>query len=97
MVDGFVITGGKPLNGVIEVSGAKNAALPIIIATLIEKGKYTIKNVPNLSDIRVLFKLLESLGLKVTKIGDHEYEILNNGITNNKAEYEIVKKMRASF
>lgn len=97
MVDGFVITGGKPLNGVIEVSGAKNAALPIIIATLIEKGKYTIKNVPNLSDIRVLFKLLESLGLKVTKIGDHEYGILNNGITNNKAEYEIVKKMRASF
>lgn len=97
MVDGFVITGGKSLNGVIEVSGAKNAALPIIIATLIEKGKYTIKNVPNLSDIRVLFKLLESLGLKVTKIGDHEYEILNNGITNNKAEYEIVKKMRASF
>ena len=97
MVDGFVITGGKPLNGVIEVSGAKNASLPIIIATLIEKGKYTIKNVPNLSDIRVLFKLLESLGLKVTKIGDHEYEILNNGITNNKAEYEIVKKMRASF
>lgn len=97
MVDGFVITGGKPLNGVIEVSGAKNAALPIIIATLIEKGEYTLKNVPNLSDIRVVFTLLESLGLKIEKLSEHEYKIINNGIKNNKAEYEIVKKMRASF
>lgn len=97
MVDGFVITGGKPLNGVIEVSGAKNAALPIIIATLIEKGEYILKNVPNLSDIRVLFTLLESLGLKVEKLDKNEYKIINDGIKNNKAEYEIVKKMRASF
>lgn len=97
MVDGFVITGGKPLNGTIEVSGAKNAALPIIIATLIEKGEYILKNVPNLSDIRVLFTLLESLGLKVEKLDKNEYKIINNGITNNKADYEIVKKMRASF
>ena len=97
MVDGFVITGGKPLNGVIEVSGAKNAALPIIIATLIEKGEYILKNVPNLSDVRVLFTLLESLGLKVEKLDKNEYKIINDGIKNNKAEYEIVKKMRASF
>lgn len=97
MVDGFVITGGKSLNGVIEVSGAKNAALPIIIATLIEKGEYILKNVPNLSDIRVLFTLLESLGLKVEKLDKNEYKIINDGIKNNKAEYEIVKKMRASF
>ena len=82
MVDGFIITGGKPLNGTIEVSGAKNAALPIIIATLIEKGEYLLKNVPNLSDIRVLFKLLESLGLKVEKKGEHEYKIINDGIKN---------------
>ena len=97
MVDGFIITGGKELNGEIEVSGAKNAALPIIIATLIEKGEYVLKNVPNLSDIRVVFKLLESLGLSVEKIDNNTYKIINNGITNNKAEYEIVKKMRASF
>ncbi|VWL84781.1 UDP-N-acetylglucosamine 1-carboxyvinyltransferase [Oceanivirga miroungae] len=97
MVDGFVITGGKELNGEIKVSGAKNAALPIIIACLIEKGKYTLKNVPNLSDIRVLFTLLEDLGLKVNKIEDEAYEIINDGIKKNKAEYDIVKKMRASF
>lgn len=97
MVDGFVITGGKELNGEIKVSGAKNAALPIIIACLIEKGKYIIKNVPNLSDIRVLFSLLEDLGLKVNKLDKETYEIINEGIKKNKAEYDIVKKMRASF
>ncbi|WP_156286576.1 UDP-N-acetylglucosamine 1-carboxyvinyltransferase [Oceanivirga salmonicida] len=97
MVDGFVITGGNELNGEIVVSGAKNAALPIIIATLIEKGEYTLNNVPNLSDIRVLFKLLGDLGLKINKLGDNSYQIINEGIKKNKAEYDIVKKMRASF
>ena len=51
MVDGFKIKGKTPLNGIIRVSGAKNAALPIIIATLVSKGEYTLKNVPNLRDI----------------------------------------------
>lgn len=97
MVDGFIITGKNPLNGKITVSGAKNAALPIIIAALIEKGTYILNNVPNLSDIRVLFSLLEDLGLKVNKISNNSYEIINNGIKKNKAEYDIVKKMRASF
>ncbi len=97
MVDGFVITGGNELNGEITVSGAKNAALPIIIATLIEKGTYTLNNVPNLSDIRVLFSLLTDLGLKINKLGENSYEIINDGIKKNKAEYDIVKKMRASF
>ncbi|WP_068448898.1 UDP-N-acetylglucosamine 1-carboxyvinyltransferase [Caviibacter abscessus] len=97
MVDGFVITGGNELNGEIAVSGSKNAALPIIIATLVEKGEYIIDNVPNLLDIRVLIKLLEDLGLKVEKLTDSSYKIINNGITKNRAEYEIVKQMRASF
>lgn len=97
MVDGFVITGGNSLNGEIEVSGSKNAALPIIIATLVEKGEYIIDNVPNLLDIRVLIKLIEELGLKVEKLTDNSYKIINNGITKNCAEYEIVKQMRASF
>ena len=95
MVDGFVITGGEPLNGEITVSGSKNAALPIIIATLVEKGEYIIDNIPNLLDIRVLFKLLEDLGLKVEKLDNNCYKIINNGITKNRAEYEIVKQMRA--
>ena len=97
MVDGFKITGRNPLNGVIRVSGAKNAALPIVIATLVEKGEYILRNVPNLRDIRILMKLLEDLGMEVEKLDETSYKIINNGIKRNEASYEIVKKMRASF
>ena len=54
MVEAFKVTGGKEISGILEVEGAKNAALPIMIATLIEKGTYILKNVPNLMDIRTL-------------------------------------------
>ncbi|MFR1675904.1 MAG: UDP-N-acetylglucosamine 1-carboxyvinyltransferase [Fusobacterium sp.] len=97
MVEAFKVTGGKEISGVLEVEGAKNAALPIMIATLIEKGTYVLKNVPNLMDIRTLVKLLESLGLKIEKLDDHTYKIVNEGLTNLVAGYELVKKMRASF
>ena len=97
MVEGFKIEGGRELDGIIEVSGAKNAALPIVIATLVEKGEYILNNVPNLRDIRVLFQLLEDFGLIVEKIGDNSYKITNNGFKRNEASYEIVKQMRASF
>lgn len=97
MVEGFKIEGGRELNGIIEVSGAKNAALPIVIATLVEKGEYILNNVPNLRDIRVLFQLLEDFGLVVEKLGDNSYKITNNGFKRNEASYEIVKQMRASF
>ncbi len=97
MVDGFRIKGKMPLNGIIKVSGAKNAALPIIIATLVAKGEYTLKNVPNLRDIRVLMKLLEDLGMETEKLDDTTYKIKNNGFKRNEASYEIVKQMRASF
>ena len=97
MVDGFKIKGKTPLNGIIRVSGAKNAALPIIIATLVSKGEYTLKNVPNLRDIRILMKLLEDLGMETQKLDDSTYKIVNNGFKRNEASYEIVKQMRASF
>ena len=97
MVEAFKVTGGKEISGVLEVEGAKNAALPIMIGTLIEKGTYILKNVPNLMDIRTLVKLLESLGLKIEKLDDHTYKIVNEGLTNLVAGYELVKKMRASF
>ncbi|BBM36709.1 UDP-N-acetylglucosamine 1-carboxyvinyltransferase [Pseudoleptotrichia goodfellowii] len=97
MVDGFKIKGKTPLNGTIKVSGAKNAALPIIIATLVARGEYTLKNVPNLRDIRILMKLLEDLGMKTEKVDETTYKIINNGFKRNEASYEIVKQMRASF
>lgn len=97
MVDGFRIKGKTPLNGVIRVSGAKNAALPIIIATLVAKGEYILKNVPNLRDIRVTMRLLEDLGMETEKLDDNTYKIVNNGFKRTEASYEIVKQMRASF
>lgn len=96
-MQGFKIEGKNELNGIINVSGAKNAALPIIIATLLEKGEYILKNVPNLKDIRVLFTLLEDFGMKVENLGNDTYKIINNGFKRNEASYEIVKQMRASF
>ena len=97
MVDGFRIKGKTPLNGIIKVSGAKNAALPIIIATLVAKGEYILKNVPNLRDIRVTMRLLEDLGMQTEKLDDNSYKIINNCFKRNEASYEIVKQMRASF
>ena len=97
MVDGFKIKGKTPLNGVIKVSGAKNAALPIIIATLVSKGEYILKHVPTVRDIRILMKLLEDLGMETQKLDDTTYKIVNNGFKRNEASYEIVKQMRASF
>ncbi len=96
-VEAFKIKGGKKLKGILEVEGAKNAALPIFIATLIERGEYVLKNVPDLMDIRTLIKLLESLGLSIEKLDKNSYRIINNGLKSLEASYELVKKMRASF
>lgn len=96
-VEAFKIKGGRKLKGILEVEGAKNAALPIFIATLVEKGTYILKNVPDLMDIRTLIKLLESLGLSIEKLDKNSYKIINEGLKNLEASYELVKKMRASF
>ena len=96
-VGAFKIVGNKKLSGVLEVEGSKNASLPIFIATLIEEGTYVLKNIPNLMDIRTLIKLLESLGLEIEQLDKNSYKIINRGIKNLEASYELVKKMRASF
>ncbi|MGL5053616.1 MAG: UDP-N-acetylglucosamine 1-carboxyvinyltransferase [Cetobacterium sp.] len=96
-VEAFKILGGKKISGELKVEGAKNAALPIFVATLIEKGTYILNNVPNLRDINTLVQLLESLGLEIEKIGEHSYKIVNNGLKSLVASYDLVKKMRASF
>ncbi len=97
MVEAFRIRGGNKLKGVLKASGAKNAALPIIIGTLIERGTYILKNVPDLRDIRTLIQLLESLGMKVERLDKNSYKFVNEGLTNLVAAYDLVKKMRASF
>ena len=97
MIDGFKIVGGKKLQGTVKISGSKNSALPILAATLVEKGTYILDNVPNLKDIQTMAKLLQEHGLEVEKIDENSYKIVNNGIKNVEAPYDLVKTMRASF
>ncbi|MFA5794921.1 MAG: UDP-N-acetylglucosamine 1-carboxyvinyltransferase [Candidatus Brocadiia bacterium] len=96
-MDKFIIKGGSLLKGSVTVSGSKNAALPILAATLLAKGQCVIKGVPNLSDVEVLAKILRELGVDVERKpnGDIETEVKNE--KNSTARYELVKTMRASF
>ena len=97
-MDIYRIKGGKKLSGQVPVSGAKNAALPIIVASLLADGETILKNVPNLQDIRTILKVIEYLGA-VTSF-DIEKNILSikvDSIKNNEVPYELVKTMRASI
>ncbi len=95
-MDKLVIEGGKPLNGTIRVSGAKNSALPILIATLLTDEPCIVENVPTtLRDLRTTFRLLESLGKRVDVKGS-TVRVLPTGSLKTQAPYEIVKQMRAS-
>jgi UDP-N-acetylglucosamine 1-carboxyvinyltransferase len=95
-MDKLQITGGKRLNGDIRISGAKNAALPILCAGLLTAGDLALSNVPRLHDVRTMLKLLEQTGLKVTQ--DDENVTLNGAnISSLEAPYELVKTMRASI
>jgi len=95
-MDYLEIVGGQKLSGSITISGAKNAALPIIAATLLSDEKVTLTNLPNVVDIRTLLKLLTMLGGTVEH--DNTVADINNGtVTSTKAVYEIVSQMRASI
>ncbi|HKY62815.1 MAG TPA: UDP-N-acetylglucosamine 1-carboxyvinyltransferase [bacterium] len=94
-MDKIVIEGKRPLRGKIKVSGSKNAALPILAATLLTKGKSEIRNLPDLADIKTMGRLLKDLGLKFQFWGS-KAKIHANGYSNHVAAYELVKTMRAS-
>ncbi len=92
----IVIEGGHKLNGQVAVGGAKNAALPIMTATLLAPGVHKINNVPRLRDVRTMGKLLEILGARV-EIEGHTVTIDTSGVRSTEAPYELVKTMRASI
>ncbi|HEV7817151.1 MAG TPA: UDP-N-acetylglucosamine 1-carboxyvinyltransferase [Janthinobacterium sp.] len=95
-MDKLLIQGGRRLNGDIAISGAKNAALPILCAGLLTSGDVDLGNVPQLHDVATMLKLLGQTGLKVRQEG--ERLILNGGaIDKLEAPYELVKTMRASI
>lgn len=92
----LVIEGGRRLQGRVEVGGAKNAALPIMTATLLASGVHEISNVPQLRDVRTMGRLLEILGAGVDRQG-HTMRIDTSTVGSTEAPYELVKTMRASI
>lgn len=95
-MDKFVIRGGKGLRGTVQISGAKNASLALMPATLLAPGSYTLHNTPKLRDIITMSRLLESMGLGF-KHSDHTLSVDASRVTKFEAPYEHVKKMRASI
>ncbi len=93
----YVIRGGKPLFGDIEVSGAKNAALPVILSTIVVGDKCVIENVPDVSDVRLCLNIIEKMGGKIDKIDKTTYAIDTTSVKAETAPYELVKKMRGSY
>ena len=96
-MDKLKITGNGPLNGEITVSGAKNAALPLMCAALLTKDTLRLTNVPMLRDVKTTQKLLQGMGARVLTDNVHEFEINCGSLNNTCAPYELVKTMRASI
>jgi UDP-N-acetylglucosamine 1-carboxyvinyltransferase len=95
-VDKLKITGGRPLEGTVRISGAKNAALPAMAATLLTPGVHRLRNVPRLRDTQTFARVLQQLGAKVDFEGN-QLTIDTQGVNSVEAPYEMVKTMRASI
>ncbi|MDF1592900.1 MAG: UDP-N-acetylglucosamine 1-carboxyvinyltransferase [Desulfobacterales bacterium] len=95
-MDKIVIEGGRTLQGEVTISGAKNAALPILVSSLLTDGENTYSNVPNLQDIQTIKLLLANLGARTESDGSN-VRIDASGLCNHEAPYDLVRKMRASI
>lgn len=93
----LVITGGTPLKGEVTISGAKNAAVAIIPATLLINGICTINNIPNISDVKIYCEILEALGVKITWNNNNEVTIDTRNISTTEAPLDLTSKFRASY
>lgn len=93
----LVITGGTPLKGEVTISGAKNAAVAILPATLLINGICTISNLPNISDVKIYCEILEHLGAKITWNNKNEITIDTRNITSTDAPLDLTRKFRASY
>ena len=105
-MDRISIVGGKRLNGTIAISGAKNAALPLMIASLLTPERLTLKNVPNLADVNMLARILRNHGVDLAVDGKRAdpspylgetFHLTARDIVDTTAPYEMVSRMRASF
>ncbi len=93
----FRIRGGTPLDGAVRISGAKNAALPILLATLLTSDRVVLKRVPDLADVKTSFQLLQEVGKIYSYDVDANEAVIWGNLTNKVASYELVKTMRASI
>ena len=93
----YEISGGTPLMGNVTISGAKNAAVAILPATLLVKGRCRIENVPDISDVRILLSILESMGAEVIQEGNGVVTIDCTSIREEEPDPVLVRKMRASY
>ena len=96
-MDQIIVTGSGPVSGQIPIAGAKNACLALMPATLLSEEPLTLTNAPRLSDIRTMTQLLESLGAEISALSDGQVIAMScHGEINTRADYDIVRKMRAS-
>lgn len=93
----YVIKGGNPLVGEVEIGGAKNAALAILAAAIMTDETVHIENLPDVRDINVLLEAIKEIGAVVERISPTEVKIVGSTIGNITVEYEYIKKIRASY
>jgi len=96
MAEKFIINGGKPLKGEIEVKGAKNAAFPILAATLLTEQECEISNLPLIEDVFRMLEIMESMGSKISWIGDRTVRITNKNLNFSKIREDLVGLLRGS-
>ena len=93
----YEINGGHPLNGTVNISGAKNAAVAILPAALLVCGKCRIENVPDISDVRILLNILEGMGADIHMPEPHVVEIDARPVQCTEPNKDLVQEMRASY
>ncbi len=96
-MDKLVINGGTPLKGEVSIGGAKNAAVAILPASLLNDGICTIENLPNISDVKCLIEIIEALGAKITWISNNSITIDSRNLACTNAPLELTRKFRASY
>ena len=96
-MDRYIINGGKPLVGSVEISGMKNAAVAVLFACLLVNDTCTIENVPNIIDVSVALDILAGIGVKVKKVEKNTVELDSTHAVGGMSSYELVRKMRASY
>ena len=92
----YIVEGGRPLYGEIQISGAKNAAVAIIPAALMVGGPCRIENIPQISDVELLLNILRDMGASIRYLNPHAVEIDSTNLRNMRVPYESARRCRAS-